>query len=133
MLCVGSSHAAEPLPTKEAARKFADGLLGSVGAGNFGGTVSQITGAMELPASKLKDLEAQLSVVYTNTLVTYGDAIGSEFLRQASVGESLFRVTYLAKYQRGAIRWNLLFYRGEKGWVLADVRTDPNLHSLFAE
>lgn len=122
---------ADTLPTPEAVRKLADGIMGSVGAGNFDGTVSQLKAFMSLPKPTVEAMATQLSNQYVNVLVQFGPAEGSEFVRRDQIGESLIRLVYLAKYERSAVRWVFLFYKTEKGWVMNDLKLDGNLHTLF--
>jgi hypothetical protein len=119
------------LPSAELARHFADGVMGSVAADNNSGTLQQLQEALALPEARAKDFENQLSVNFTNTIVQLGYAQGYEFIRQARVGEFLMRLTYVARYERGAARWLFVFYKRGQTWKLLDVRTDSNLQALF--
>ena len=124
---------ADTLPDRAAVRKLADGVMGSVGADNFTGTMSQLQQVAAAPPERWKEMENRFSVAQTTTLVALGKAQGYEFIRERLIGESVLRLTYLAKYERGGVGWMLVFYKRTDGWVLADVRLDPSLSILFLE
>ena len=112
-------------------RKMADGIMGSVAAGNYDGAWSQMKPYTVVPAAEFDVFTAQFSSQLPNILQRYGTPLGSEFVREEKAGESLLRLVYLAKYQKTGMRWFFVFYRGEKGWVLSDFKFDGNLVAVF--
>jgi hypothetical protein len=128
---VGIDALADTLPDEAAVRKLADGTMGSVGAGNIAGTISQIKPYLALPKAAEAGLEADLQNQYVAVLVQVGSAVGSEFVRQDKFGSTLMRLVYLAKYERGAMRWVFYFYKGSDGWMLSGIRLDRDLDPLF--
>ena len=112
-------------------RHFCDGVMGSVGSGNFTGTMSQIREHLSASPKRLKELNESLNSWYVTTLVQFGDADGDEFVKQDQFSNTLMRLTYLAKYKRSATRWVFLFYRRPEGWALIDVDSDANLQAVL--
>ena len=112
-------------------RHFCDGVMGSIGAGNLAGTMPQIQKHLSASPKRAKELEDALGSWYIATLVQFGDAQGSEFVKQDGFSTTLLRLTYLAKYERGVTRWIFLFYNRPEGWALVDVGSDGNLQSVL--
>jgi hypothetical protein len=112
-------------------RHFCDGVMGSVGSGNFTGTMSQIREHLSASPKRLKELNESLNSWYVTTLVQFGDAEGDEFVKQDQFSNTLMRLTYLAKYKRGSTRWVFLFYMRPEGWALIDVGSDANLQAVL--
>ncbi len=112
-------------------RHFCDGVMGSVGSDNFKGTMSQIQEHLSAPAQRVKYLSNALDSWYTLTLTQLGYAQGYEFVKQEGFSNTLLRLTFLARYQRGATRWVFTFYNRSEGWVLTDVGSDANLQPVF--
>jgi hypothetical protein len=113
-------------------RKFTDSVMANVGVGKYDGAWKQIRPYAVVPASELdafsKNFDQQLPTIKTR----FGTPIGSDFIREDRAGDSLVRLTYIARYQRSATRWYFVFYRGEKGWVITDFKFDSNLIDLFS-
>ena len=116
---------------REEIRHFCDGVMGSIGAGNLTGTMPQIQRHLSATPKRLKELDDALGSWYIATLVQLGDAQGSEFVKQDGFSSTLLRLTYLAKYERGATRWIFLFYKQPEGWALIDVGSDANLQAVL--
>ncbi|WP_036839734.1 hypothetical protein [Polaromonas sp. CF318] len=115
----------------EEVRHFCDGVMGSIGAGNLAGTMPQIQSHLSATPKRLKELNDALGSWYIATLVQLGDAQGSEFVKQDGFSNTLLRLTYIAKYERGATRWIFLFYKQSEGWGLIDVGSDANLQAVL--
>jgi hypothetical protein len=64
-------------------------------------------------------------------LARYGDLVGYELAEQQEIGSSLLRFTYLAKYERHALRWSFDFYRPEDRWLLNSFWWDDSVEELF--
>lgn len=121
----------QTLATLAEARKLADGVMGSVGTGNYEGAWKQMKPYAVVPAAEFDAFAAQFNSQLPGILQRYGAGSGSEFVREEKAGESLVRLVYLAKHERSAMRWFFVFYRGPKGWALSDFKFDGNLIGLF--
>ena len=119
------------LTTPADLRKAADGMAASIGTGNYNAAWKQMKPYSVVPPVEFDAFVAQFQSQLPTLLPRYGKAIGSEFVREDKAGESLLKLTYLAKHEKSAMRWLLVFYRGEKGWVLSDFKFDGNLNALF--
>lgn len=64
-------------------------------------------------------------------LARYGELLGYEQAEQQQIGSSLVRFTYLAKYERHALRWSFDFYRPDDRWLLNSFWWDDSVEELF--
>ena len=58
----------------------------------------------------------------------YGTALGYERVGRRRIGKSVTLLTYIVKYEKFFIFWQLDFYRPEKQWILANFKffDDPS-------
>ena len=78
------------------------------------------------------DLLASQSITRRQQLVSgFGKPISFEFLFEDSVGEYLSRFVYLERFERSALRWEWIFYRGNRGWQLHSVNWSRDVAGLF--
>ncbi len=61
---------------------------------------------------------------------TFGAAIGFEAAGEKKIGGSILLLTYVVKYERSAIVWELDFYKPKGGWNLHKFRFYDNLAKL---
>ena len=76
----------------------------------------------ELTITKLSELEKR-----------FGSVIGEEFVGSEKVGESFLRYTYLQKFEKHAIRWEIVFYRAEDLWLVNNIKWDQSIEGLFRD
>jgi hypothetical protein len=131
LVALGVPAHSDTLSSPAELRKFADGVMGSIGAGNFDGAVKQIRMYTGLPAAEFDVFTAQVANQLPALLQRYGPATGYDFVREDVAGQSLIRLVYLEKHEKSALRWAFIFYKGEKGWVLSDFKLDSNLLAVF--
>jgi hypothetical protein len=119
------------LQTQEEVRKAAEGVVASVAAGNTGGAWKELKPLSVVPPSEFEVFEAQFNSQLGGILQRYGSASGYELLREEPLGKSLIRYTFVVKHEKAPMRWLLVFYRTEKGWVATDFKFDGNILALF--
>ena len=63
-----------------------------------------------------------------NAARAYGRALGFERVGRRRVGKSVTLLTYIVKYEKYCIFWQLDFYRPDKQWILANFKffDDPS-------
>ena len=119
------------LATPAEVRKFADGVLSSVGSGNYEAACKEMKPISVIPSAEFDVFTAQFASQRPSLLQRFGSAMGSEFVREEKAGESLIKLSYLAKHEKSGMRWLLVFYRADSGWVLTDFKFDGNIDALF--
>ncbi|MFN0054239.1 MAG: hypothetical protein ACKV0T_18845 [Planctomycetales bacterium] len=60
-----------------------------------------------------------------------GKAMGVELAAQQTFGEAFLKLTYLAKYERGAISWTFLFYKPQDKWFVYSVTFTGDIAALL--
>jgi len=60
-----------------------------------------------------------------------GKPLSFALLKKQSVGEHLYKVSYLVKYSEAAIIWEFNYYQPEQGWKLVDIHFNTDINALF--
>jgi hypothetical protein len=117
-----AQEAADP---KAWAEQFLSVMVGS-GAEQAYQLLSQSSSAARSdPDSMIKVRESMIAAGSN-----FGAAIGFELVGEKRLGLSLALLTYLVKYERNAIIWELDFYRPRTGWNLHKFRFYDNLGGI---
>ena len=130
-LPLGAASQTRFLQSVDEAKHAAEGVVASVAANNFSGAWKELRPLSVVPASEFDVFEAQFNSQWGNLLQRYGSALGYELVREDPVGSSLVRYTFLVRHEKAPIRWVLVFYRAEKGWVATDFKFDGSVNVLF--
>jgi hypothetical protein len=120
------------LQTPAEVRQAAEGVVASVAANNYVGAWKDLKPLSVVPASNFELFEAQFNSQLGTSLQRYGSAIGYELVREDKLGDNLLRYTFLVRHEKAPMRWMLVFYRAEKGWVVTDFKFDGNTTAFFA-
>lgn len=133
LLAAAFQAGAQTLATTGDARKVADDAMAAIGAGSVEPAIAQLRPQFLLPAAEADAMVAQVNSQFRSVGDRYGAARGFDFIRQETAGESLIRLTYIARYERAPIRWRFVFYKADKGWGLTDFGLDTNRHAVFSD
>ncbi len=87
-----------------------------------------------LPEDELAYLEKhtieQLNLVEDR----FGTSIGNKLVKEGTIEDVLYRLTYVVKYQKHGLRVRFTFYSGKGGkWYLNNFKWDTELGLLFEE
>lgn len=63
---------------------------------------------------------------------TLGLSLGYELVARQEAGERVSRISYIERFDNGAVVWRFLFYRADTSWQLVDLRETEDLSVLFA-
>jgi hypothetical protein len=77
--------------------------------------------------SLIKQIEQQKSIQD----VRYGPSTGYELVRNDTIQDSLIRAIFLHRFERHAVVWQFVWYRGKEGWVLSGLKYTDDLPQLF--
>ena len=120
-----------PFGTPADVRKFSDAVMTLVGNGKYEDAWKRMRLATIIPSAEFDAFAAQFASQAPAVTPRYGKVVGHEYIRDQQVGTSLLRFQYIVKYERAAMRWNLIYYRSANGWVLTDFKFDGNVNALF--
>lgn len=134
ILLLGSNyyaHAGETLQSPKDARVFADQVMARVATGQLDAAIAEMKRYTIVPEAEIDATLGQFKLQLPAIAQRFGSVIGSEFVREDKVGDSLIRIVYLQRFDRHAMKWLFYFYRGSNGWILNTFRFDDNILSLF--
>jgi len=131
LLAASSAGYAATLNNPAEARKLADEVMAKVAVGDTEGALRLTKPYLVIPESEFETMVGQMKLQAPVMASRFGATIGTEFVRQDAVGESLLRLTYLQRFDRHPMRWVFYFYKGTGGWVLNTFRTDDVIQQLF--
>ncbi len=133
LLVMCSSAIAETLKDPAAARQITDRIMAKVSAGDMEAGLKLAKPFLIIPPAEFDVMLDRLKMQQPAMTQRFGQSIGSEFIRQDAVGESVLRIVQIHRFEKHAMRWVFYFYRGKDGWVLNTFKTDDDIRLLFTE
>lgn len=61
----------------------------------------------------------------------YGKKIGIEFIDSIKVGKSLIKYVYIVKFEKYILKFDVITYRNDSGWVIVDFNFNDKVKELF--
>ena len=80
---------------------------------------------------ELDGLVNQINTQWPVVRQRFGTAVGIEFVKEETIGDSFLRYTYIHKFQNHAIKWVFLFYKPKDVWLVNGVSFDDQYQTLF--
>ena len=84
-----------------------------------------------LPEVELDNLIKKIEMQWPIIDKRFGQAVGSELVKEQNIGDSFIRYYYLHKFQKHSIYWKITFYKPENKWVVNGVSFKDNLDILY--
>jgi hypothetical protein len=117
---------ATAIPSPEAPKKLCEQIVDQASRGERKG-FDLIVG--NLACGPTSSLDKELVITHTreevgkalNVLEKYGKYLGYELAEEHSLGASLRKCIYMAKFERGAMRWTFICYRPRDTWRIVGV------------
>jgi len=81
--------------------------------------------------SKFEILKQQLITEFPKFRIHFGAVVGSELVGKIYVGDSMFRITYIQKFEKHIISWSFDYYKPKDAWVLNSFETADSMDVLF--
>ena len=131
LAATGAPVAAQALGSTAELRRATDQVMELVGKGDLEAGLKLLRPRSTIPEGEFDAMEAQTRLQQPVMTQRFGDKIGTEFLREERVGDSLVRLTYLDKFERRAMRWVFYAYKGRQGWMIDNFRFDDQVLLLF--
>ncbi|MBI3528804.1 MAG: hypothetical protein HY067_12650 [Betaproteobacteria bacterium] len=126
-----SNYAFETVPTPKEARAITDKIMAKVGVNDLDAAIKLLKPFTIVPEAEVDATFGQFKLQQSMIAQRFGASLGTEFVREEKVGESLLRITHIHRFDKHAMRWMFYFYRSNKGWVLNTFRFDDNIVALF--
>jgi hypothetical protein len=131
LLSVNAMAQTRFLTSPEEMRRAAEGIVASVAAGNFAGALKELRPLSVISSTDFDVFEAQFNSQQANMLRQFGSPSGYEFLREDRLGTRLVRQQFFVFHEKAAMRWNFVFYKAEKGWVLSHFNFEASALAFF--
>ncbi len=119
------------LESTEAARKASEGIIAALAADSSSSALKELRPLSVIPSADFDVFEAQFNSQQQNLLRQFGNPSGYEFLREDKLGSRLIRYQFLVFHEKAPLRWNIVFYKSEKGWVISHFAFDGNAIGFF--
>ena len=119
------------LASPDEARKAAEGIIASAASGNFAGAFKELRPLSVIPSADFDVFEAQFNSQAANLMRQFGPPSGYEFYREDKFGSRMLRYQFIVFHEKSALRWNLVLYKAEKGWVITHFLFDGNAMTYF--
>jgi hypothetical protein len=122
---------AATLKTEEDLRPFVDSVMKNVGSGDLQSAFKTMQ-----PFVVISENEFQSAALASKTQREqfgnrFGKTIGTEFIAQQKVGDSLIRIVFIEKTEKHALPWYFYFYKSQNGWVLNTFNWNDQMPALF--
>ena len=125
-----SLQAAE-LDSKDTARNLVKNVMSEIAKNNTIEGVSCLKPYSVIPDEEFDTIIEQLKIQSPKINKRFGNVTGIEFITEEEVGESLFRIIYIQKFERYVMRWSFYFYKPKDKWVIITLFTDDKIEYLF--
>jgi len=122
---------AQSLKTEADVRAAADKVMATLASGGVKAAFATMKPYIIVPAAEFDAVVLQSQAQRDQVGTRFGKAVGTEFISQKKVGESLIKLTYIEKTEKHALPWEFYFYKTPNGWVLNSFRWNDNLPGLF--
>ena len=84
-----------------------------------------------LPVEEIDSLAYQTQSQLKMAAERFGPAVGSDFVRTRTAGNSLVKHVFIGKFERHAVRFICVFYKPGDVWVVNSVNWDDQTSLLF--
>jgi hypothetical protein len=121
----------QSLPTPDAAVVLADQVMKQVSSGQLRQAVATAAPHAVVTDEQMETLVSQIEGQAESIKTRFGGSLGYELLRNDTVGGFLQRTVFLHRFEKHAMVWMFLWYRGKDGWVLNNISYVDNPSLLF--
>jgi hypothetical protein len=128
-----TAASAATLESKDAAKKLTDQIMAKVASGDIEGGLLMMKPYLIIPESEFNVMVEQSKLQLPVMQGRFGKIIGSEFIKEKSVGKSLLQIVQIQKFEKHIMRWNFIFYGPNGKWVLNTFNFDDKIHAMFEE
>lgn len=121
----------EALPSMDAAVALGDRFIQAIVAGDARDGIALLLPHTVATKAQFGTLATQLEQHRPVWEERHGASVGHELIRNDTISDTLIRTVFLQRYERYGIVWQLVWYRGQAGWYLVNVRYADEPAQLF--
>ena len=126
-----TSAFAEGLPTLEATKDVCQQAADTFGSGKAKESFEVLKPYWPLPVQEIDTLAYQTESQLDMLTSRFGKIIGSDYVDTKVAGTSFVKHTFIAKFEKNAIRYVCLFYKPKNEWVVNAILWDDQTLALF--
>ncbi len=123
-------HAAK-LETIDSAIAVTDQIMKRVVTGDLKGGFELAKPHAAVPTAEIDAILGQAELQQPMLVARFGKSIGYEQIRNDAVGSSLARVVYIQRFEKHAMVWRFILYRGNDGWIINSFKYADDIESAF--
>ncbi len=130
-ILLSSLALAEPIKSTDETRNICEKAASSFGKGDVEKAFNVLEPYWPLPKEEIKNLayttKSQLQMVSSR----FGKHIGHDYITSSKAGNSFIQHTFIAKFERHAVRYICVFYKPEDDWIVNAIYWDDNTSAIF--
>jgi len=124
--------AEENLKNVRATKRIAENIISQIEQGKVDEAFTQLKIYWPLAPGEIDDLLAHTKEQRKLVKERFGQALSVEFIRTEEVGTSLVRHTFIEKFERHALRWQLSFYKPSNHWIVNTIYWDDKVSDVYS-
>jgi hypothetical protein len=133
LLVSTSSLFAKPLEDEAKMDSASETFMAQVAMGETDAALSLISAYIGVDPLQFQQRGEKIISDMKQITASAGKPISHALLKKQSVDGHFYKITYLLKFPRAALVWELNFYQANKGWHLVDVGFNTNINALFED
>lgn len=102
-----------------------------ISSGDLKGGFELVKPYTVIPPAEVDVMLGQVEMQKPLVLSRFGKNIGYEMVHNDAIGGSLARVVYLQKFEKHAMVWTFILYRGDDGWTVNTFRYVDDITAAF--
>lgn len=130
-LIFSTTTSAKPLKDKEKIGKVSDYFMSQLVQGEYEGAYSLMSAYIGIDPAQFEERGKKVSHNMKSVEARQGKPLSYALLKQESVDEHFYKLTYLLKYPSAALVWELNYYQPDQGWKLVDITFNADINALF--
>ncbi len=130
-LFLSSPIMAKDLPDTKKVKQVSDFFMGQLVAGEIESGYSLMSAYLGVDINAFVEKGKKAEADIKQLQQSIGKPLSLALLKEESVGEHFYKLTYLLKYQAAALVWEINYYQPDSGWKLVDVSFNGDINALF--
>ena len=127
------AQAVRPIADLESVRGHSEAGMSLIGKGRVAQGIRRLASAWPMPPAEIERLIEQAQNQAPVMASRFGAVLGHELIAEQRVGTSFLRRVYLQRFERHAIAWRIIYYRGADGWYVNNLNFSDETEDMFAD
>lgn len=123
----------DALDSTMSAKALAEAVMDLVAAGKTPEGLELMKPYLIIPESEFEVMKEQLKLQMPMIQSRFGNTVSVELIKAEEVGESLYLVIYIQKFEKHMMRWMFYFYKPRDKWILNTFNTDDKIQNMFSD